>query len=155
MRNINKGKIKRAALLLLAALSFVSHACTSGQGPSSETEPAEVTVANPEELVAEVKITVDKEKIPSSGAGDIYNGGGPMRTAMSSMALNLSILLKANRSSRYVFTNVPGFYNLYAYDDIRSNVIEVQVFDSDVARVALCRHDRRGWGTGQYRYKRI
>ncbi|MGI6203305.1 MAG: CotH kinase family protein [Eubacteriales bacterium] len=140
MRNINKGKIKRAALLLLAALSFVSHACTSGQGPSSETEPAEVTVANPEELVAEVKITVDKEKIPSSGAEAIYI------TAVASDAdgnvidgVEFEYFAQGKPlESPVFFTNVPGFYNLYAYcNDIRSNVIEVQVFDSDVARVAL------------------
>lgn len=135
-----KRNFKRAALVFLAALTAFSFACNSDADTQAETQPTEVTQTNPADLVAEVNITVDKEKIPSSGAEAIYI------TATASDAegrvipgIEFEYFAQGKPlESPVFFSTVPGFYNLYAYaNGIRSNVIEVQVFDSDVARVSL------------------
>jgi len=132
---------KWAALLLLASLAaFNLTSCNNNAAADIDTEPEVQTEAKPEERVAAVTITVDKEKIPSSGAEAIYITA-VATDADGNVVPGVEFEYYAQGKpldSPVFFSNVPGFYNLYAYcNGIRSNVIEVQVFDSDVARVVL------------------
>ena len=141
MKIIIEQKMKRATLFIIMALSAMLFcSCDSGTAAPSETVPAEVTNGSPEERVAAVTITVDKEKIPSSGAESIYISAVATDSAGNEVpGVRFEYYAQGEPLESPVFhSTVPGFYNLYAYcNGIRSNVIEVQVFDSDVARVVV------------------
>ncbi len=141
MKNYLASKIRCCALLLLIAISALNFSCDTGTSVPAETQPAtETVVTDPTATVAEVSIVVNKEKIPSSGTEAVYITA-TAKDANGKVVPDAEFEYFAQGKpldSPVFSTAVPGFYNLYAYcNGIRSNVIEVYVFDSDVARVSL------------------
>lgn len=141
MNNSFSHKIKRGALLLLVAMSMLSSSCDAGPSVPADTQPVTGAVeTDPTASVTEVSIVVDKEKIPSSSAEAIYiTATAKDANGKEVPDAEIEYYAQGKLLDSPVFsTSVPGFYNLYAYcNGIRSNVIEVYVFDSDVARVSL------------------
>ena len=136
------GLARRTVFTLLTAAIFFSFSCGSDT-PSSINDGAAQTTAEPgtaSAAVAEVVITVDKEKIPSSGSEAVYiTAAAKDADGKDVSGAEIEYYSQGEVLEGPAFYSAePGFYNLYAYcNGIRSNVIEVQVVDSDVARVSL------------------
>jgi|GEM_PF-906945 Spore coat assembly protein len=130
-----------AALALLAVSLIFIFSCGSDNPVSTQTEASSVTeAALQDKTVTEVVITVNKEKIPSNGSEAVYITANAINAEGETVpdAVITYFAQGDALNSPIFYSTTPGFYNLYAYcNDIRSNVIEVQVVDSDVAKVSL------------------
>lgn len=136
------GLARRTVFTLLTAAIFFSFSCGSDT-PSSINDGAAQTTAEPgtaSAAVAEVVITVDKEKIPSSGSEAVYiTAAAKDADGKDVSGAEIEYYSQGEVLEGPAFYSAePGFYNLYAYcNGIRSNVIEVQVVDYSAA-AATC-----------------